>query len=81
VLAAGPASATTAVEDVNGGPSRGAGAGDPEAPTTTEAEDVDGGPWGCSRHVRQQPPLKLKTSMVAPLGGAGSRSGIGHHRS
>jgi hypothetical protein len=46
----------------------------------TEVEDVDGGPpRGCQRHVRQRPALKLKTSMAAPLGDAGGRSGTGHH--
>jgi hypothetical protein len=39
------------------------------AATTTKVEDIDGAPWGCLRHVRQQPPLKLKTSMAGPLGG------------
>jgi hypothetical protein len=55
VLAAGSATATTKVEDVDGGLSRGAG-----------------------DKVRQQPPPKLKTSMVGPLGRAGDRSDSSH---
>jgi hypothetical protein len=34
VLVAGPAAATTEVENIDGGPLGSAGAGDPEAPTT-----------------------------------------------
>jgi hypothetical protein len=35
----------------------------------TKVEDVDGGPpKRCCRHVREHPPLKLKTSMADPLG-------------
>jgi hypothetical protein len=30
---------------------------------------------------KRPPPPKFKTSMVAPLGGAGDRSDNGHHRS
>jgi hypothetical protein len=42
VLVAGPTTATTDVEDVNGGPPRGLAAGPTAA--TTNVEDVDGRP-------------------------------------
>jgi hypothetical protein len=80
VLAAGPAAATTEVECVDGG-ALGVLATGPVA-ATIDVGDVDGGPpRGCCRHVRQWPPLKLKTSIGDPLGGAGGRAGSGHHRS
>jgi hypothetical protein len=50
------------------------------AATTIDVEDVDGGPPGrCCRYFRQRPPLKLKTSMAAPLGGAVGSPNSGHH--
>jgi hypothetical protein len=44
VLAAGPAAATTEVEDVDDGPL--GGADGMSTATTTDVEDVDGGPPG-----------------------------------
>jgi hypothetical protein len=42
---------------------------------TTKVEDVDGGPpGGAGGKVRQQPPPKLKASMVGSLGGAGAKN-------
>jgi hypothetical protein len=62
-----PATATTDVEDVDGGP-LGVLAADPAA-TTIDIEDVDGGsPGGCCRDFRQQPSPMLKTSMAGPWG-------------
>jgi hypothetical protein len=65
VLAAGPATVTTEVENGDGSPLGVLAAG--PTTVTTEVEDVDGGPpGGCWRHVRQQPPQKLKTSTASP---------------
>jgi hypothetical protein len=67
LLSAGPAAATTVVEDVGAGPLGVLAAG--PAAATTEDGDVDGGPpGGCWWQVWQQPPSMLKTSMAGPLG-------------
>jgi hypothetical protein len=79
VLAASLVAATTKVEDVDDGPLGVLAAC--SAMTTTDAGDIDGEPPRGCWQVRQRPPSKLKTSIVAPLEGARSRSGSGHHRS
>jgi hypothetical protein len=78
VLAAGPAAATTDVEDIDGGPPGVLVVG--LAAATIDVEDVDGRPpEGCCRDFRQRPPPKLETSMAGLLGGAGGRFDSGHH--
>jgi hypothetical protein len=58
------------LQDINGGPPRGALPMVPVASTTKVGDDIDGGPLGghC-RWVWQRPPQRLEmTSMADPLG-------------
>jgi hypothetical protein len=80
VLSAGPAAATTVVEDVGAGPLGVLAAG--PAAATTEDGDVDGGPpWGLLVAGLAATTTDVEDVDGGPPGGAGGRSGSGHHRS
>jgi hypothetical protein len=64
-LAAGLAVATTEVEDVDGGPPGGAGAGDPRAPTTNAKKRR----WRPAE-IRERSPSTLRNIDGGPPGGA-----------